>query len=131
MLHDLDQIFGRDSGYVQRATTAAAQWSLLVSPSPFATQAIRSAFRYHGEVLETGYPRNDVFHRPDRDELTRRVRHRLGIRDGQRVVLYAPTFRDDQAVGNRFAFTLPFDLARFHEAMGDDVVLLLRMHVLV
>jgi CDP-glycerol glycerophosphotransferase len=131
MLHDLDQVFGRDSGYVGRATTAAAQWSLLVSPSPFATKAISSAFHYHGKVLEAGYPRNDLFYRSDRDELARRVRRRLGIRDDQRVVLYAPTFRDDQTVGNRFWFSLPFDLARFHERMGDDVVLLLRMHVLV
>ena len=131
MLHDLETIHGRDGGYVGRASAAARQWSLLVSPSPYATQTIRSAFRYEGSVLEQGYPRNDVFYREDRDAVGARVRRRLGIPADKRVVLYAPTFRDDQAVANRFAFTLPFDLARFHEALGEDVVLLLRMHVLV
>jgi len=131
MLHDLETIHGRDGGYVGRASAAARQWSLLVSPSPYATQTIRSAFRYEGSVLEQGYPRNDVFYGEDRDAVGARVRRRLGIPADKKVVLYAPTFRDDQAVANRFAFTLPFDLTRFHEALGEDVVLLLRMHVLV
>ncbi len=69
MLHDLDVIVGRDEGYVDRVTTAAQQWSLLASPSPWATDRMRSAFRYQGPVVEVGYPRNDVFFRPDRDEV--------------------------------------------------------------
>jgi CDP-glycerol glycerophosphotransferase len=131
MLHDLETIHGRDSGYADRVTQAARQWSVLASPSPYATAVMRSAFRYEGPVIEQGYPRNDVFFRPDAEAVAAYVRRRLGIPVGKTVVLYAPTFRDDQAVGNRFAFTLPFDLARFREAMGEDVVLLLRMHVLV
>jgi CDP-glycerol glycerophosphotransferase len=47
-------------------------------------------------------------------------------------VLYAPTFRDDQAQGtNRFTFRLPFDLHRVTAALGADTVLLLRMHIVV
>jgi CDP-glycerol glycerophosphotransferase len=131
MLHDLDTIHGRDSGYEDRVTKAAQQWSVLASPSPFATDVMRSAFHYDGQVIELGYPRNDVFFRTDATAVAAGVRRRLGIPADKKVVLYAPTFRDNQGVGNRFSFTLPFDLARFHEVMGDDVVLLLRMHVLV
>lgn len=132
MLHDLDEVHGRDSGYVDRATAAARQWSVLVSPSPFATAVMRSAFRYEGEVLEQGYPRNDLFHREDRDELAARVRRRLGVPQDAKVVLYAPTFRDDQvSASGRFTFELPFDLETLCAGLGDDTVLLLRMHVLV
>jgi CDP-glycerol glycerophosphotransferase len=132
MLHDLDVVHGRDAGYLQRVTDASAQWTLLTSPSPFATDALRSAFRYQGEVLEAGYPRNDVFFSPDRDAVAAAVRRRLGIAADKTVVLYAPTFRDDQSLGgSSFAFTLPFDLDRLHERLGDDVVIVLRMHVLV
>jgi CDP-glycerol glycerophosphotransferase len=131
MLHDLDEVHGRDEGYVKRVSSSVRQWSALLSPSPFATSALRSAFRYDGPVLETGYPRNDVLVRPERDELARRVRHRLSIGDDKTVVLYAPTFRDDQKSGDRFTFSLPLDLERFAERFGDDHVLLLRMHVLV
>ena len=132
MLHDLEIVHGRDPGYLDRVTAASEQWTTLASPSPFATKALRSAFRYTGEVLELGYPRNDVFFGDQRDEVAATVRRRLGIAADKKVVLYAPTFRDDQSIdGSRFSFTLPFDLERLHERLGDDVVVLLRMHLLV
>jgi len=131
MLHDLPEIHGRDAGYVERATRGAEQWSVLVSPNEYTSERMRSAFRYRGEILEVGYPRNDVLHRSDRDQVAARVRARLGIEPGQRVFLYAPTFRDDQVQGGRFTFELPFDLERLQAELGDDAVLLLRMHVLV
>jgi CDP-glycerol glycerophosphotransferase len=131
MLHDLPEVHGRDAGYVDRASRGARQWSVLVSPNAFTSERMRSAFRYEGDVLEVGYPRNDVLHRQERDQLAARVRGRLGISPEQRVILYAPTFRDDQVQGGRFTFELPFDLDRLHADLGSDTILLLRMHVLV
>ena len=62
----------------------------------------------------------------------KRSRRRIGIRPGQRVLLYAPTFRDDQVTkAGRFTFALPFDLDRMSTALGKNTVILLRMHVLV
>ena len=132
LLHDLDTIVGRDEGYLDRVTTAARQWSLLASPSPWATDRLRSAFRYEGPVVEVGYPRNDVFFRPDRDDVGASVRRRLGIPEDKTVVLYAPTFRDDQALAaSQFDFRLPLDLETLHTSLGDDVVFLIRQHGLV
>lgn len=131
MLHDLDEVVGRDDGYVERVNRAVGQWTTLLSPSPYATQAFRSAFRYDGDVLETGYPRNDILCLTDTSTLTEQVRQRLQLPEGKRVVLYAPTFRDDARNQRGFSFELPFDLARFAQEMGEDVVLLLRMHVLI
>jgi len=46
------------------------------------------------------------------------------------VILYAPTFRDDQtARPGQFTFQLPLDLQRFCDTFGENTVLLLRMHV--
>jgi CDP-glycerol glycerophosphotransferase len=132
MLHDLDTIVGRDEGYINRVTTAAEQWSLLASPSPWATDRLRSAFRYQGPVVEVGYPRNDIFFRDDQADIGASVRRRLGIPADKTVVLYAPTFRDDQASGSsRFEFRLPLDLDTMHSSLGDDVVFLIRQHGLV
>jgi CDP-glycerol glycerophosphotransferase len=132
MLLDVEEVHGRDEGYVGRMLQAAAQWSVLVSPSPYATRAIAGAYGYTGPALEVGYPRNDPLLADEREELARTVRARVGIRPGQRVVLYAPTFRDDQARGRgRFNFAMPFDIARLAERLGPDTVLLLRMHVVV
>ena len=46
----------------------------------------------------TGYPRNDVLHLEPADlaERTAAVRRAVGVPDGARVVLYAPTWRDDR-----------------------------------
>jgi CDP-glycerol glycerophosphotransferase len=131
MLHDLPEIRGRDPGYLERASIAAQQWSLLVSPNSYTTEVMRTAYRYRGDTLEVGYPRNDVLHGPDRDRLTRRLRSALGLSGARQVVLYAPTFRDDQTTGGRFSFRLPFDLNRLRTELGEDTVLLLRMHGLV
>jgi CDP-glycerol glycerophosphotransferase len=131
MLHDLPEVHGRDAGYVDRATRGAQQWSVLVSPNSYTSEHVASAFRYQGPVLEVGYPRNDVLQSPDRDQVAARVRSRLGLPPDKRVVLYAPTFRDDQLRGGRFSFELPFDLDRLHAALAADTVLLMRMHVLV
>ncbi|HZZ96841.1 MAG TPA: CDP-glycerol glycerophosphotransferase family protein [Jatrophihabitantaceae bacterium] len=130
MLHDLGQVHGRDEGYLGRVTTMVKQWSTLLSPSPFATEALRSAFRYKGEILEAGYPRNDLFNSPDRDQIAARVRRRFNIRDDQRVILYAPTFRDDQpSKPGKFAFNLPLDLQQLYDEFGENTFILLRMHI--
>ena len=70
---------------------------------------MRRAFRYDGEILESGYPRNDVLRSPDAGRIAADVRRRLGLPDGKRVVLYAPTWRDNQYYASgryRFDFRL-------------------------
>ncbi|MGP5227059.1 CDP-glycerol glycerophosphotransferase family protein [Arthrobacter rhombi] len=132
MFLDQENFFGRDSGYKQRVLTASAQWSALLSPSPYATEAMRSSYAYRGPVFELGYPRNDVLLGDEAQSVRSRVRQRLGIAPGTRAILYAPTFRDDQPTkAGRFGFEWPFDPVLFHEKFGDDSVLLVRMHVLV
>ncbi|WP_240691921.1 CDP-glycerol glycerophosphotransferase family protein [Arthrobacter sp. CAU 1506] len=132
MVHDLEQVHGRDEEYMVRVDQAVRQWSVLLSPSPYATNAFRSAFGYRGPVLEEGYPRNDVLALNRGSDAGKVIRERLGIPHGRRVILYAPTFRDDQSSGTgRFGFELPLDLSAFQQRFGADTVLLLRMHVLI
>jgi len=107
----------------------AAEWSYLVSPASYATPLLRRDFGYDGEVLEIGYPRNDVLLSEDADRIRAAVRESLGVRPDQTAVLYAPTFRDymsrddNQAVMPSF-----FDFARAHRRLGDDTVILIRGH---
>ncbi|WP_067803706.1 bifunctional glycosyltransferase/CDP-glycerol:glycerophosphate glycerophosphotransferase [Actinomadura formosensis] len=105
------------------------QWDLLLAQNDFSVPLFRQAFGYEGDVLESGYPRNDALSSPHRDEIAAAVRRRLGIPKGKRVVLYAPTWRDDlhHAIGER-AFRLELDIDRFRAVLGRDQVLLLRTH---
>lgn len=109
-----------------------ARWDALLSPNAISTRNFRHAFRWAGAVHETGYPRNDVLNAPDRDARRARVREQLGIPDGKTAVLYTPTWRDDDALfSDGPDFLLHLDLERFVERLGDDHVLMLRMHYMV
>jgi len=107
----------------------AAEWDFLVSPARYATPLLCREFNYHGEVLEIGYPRNDVLQSPEADEIRRLTRRSLGLEDGQTAVLYAPTFRDYLAKGESKAVMADFfDFEEATRALGDDVVILVRGH---
>src|SRR4051812_20964472 len=104
-------------------------WQYVLSPNHFATPILRRAYQIEGEMLETGYPRVDVLARPDRDALSRGLRERLGIPEGKRTVLYAPTFRDHvQDRRNRYRLEMALDLERLRAAVGEDTVVLFRKH---
>ncbi len=103
-----------------------ARWDHLVSPSPAATTLLRSAFGYRGSVLETGYPRNDQLTGPGAAERRAQARARLGLRKGQRAVLWAPTWRDDDVEDTDVPDGL--DVAALADRLGSDWVVLLRRH---
>ncbi|MDT0275107.1 CDP-glycerol glycerophosphotransferase family protein [Blastococcus goldschmidtiae] len=113
---DDDERLGRD----------VARWDCLLSPNRASTARLRSAFRFGGRVVETGYPRNDVLVAGDRDLRRAAVRARLGLDDGTRAVLYAPTWRDDE----RDALDVPLglDVDSFVAGMGEGCSLLVRTH---
>lgn len=100
-----------------------ALMDLGVSGSRFGTEVYRTAFRYHGEVLQCGMPRNDMLVKGD-PALAAKVRERLGI-VGKKVMLYAPTFRDATAGKAQAA---GFDLAKALAALGEGWVCLVRAH---
>jgi CDP-glycerol glycerophosphotransferase len=118
-----------DPEYHDRLRQESRNWSLLVSANRFSTPILERAMGYTGEILETGYPRNDYLYAPDRDRRAAEIRKRLGIPAGRKVVLYAPTWRDDLAHRRgQFKFSLRIDVADARRRLGADHVLLIRRH---
>ncbi len=104
-------------------------WDLLLTPDPAMDEHYRREYRYGGEILAAGYPRDDALVAPDRDRVRDLTRQRLGVEDGQRVVLYAPTWRDDLATNFRAArMSTAFDVQRAADELGEGYVALLRGH---
>lgn len=123
---DIETVRFARADYKERLRAEVGQWTHLLSPSPWSTPVLRGAFRFEGEVVEAGYPRNDVLHRPEEAEA---VRRRLGLPYGKKVVLYAPTWRDDDfSARGRYRCDLRLDLARMAAELGDEHVFLLRAH---
>lgn len=120
-------------GWLDGADRDVARWDHLLSPNAASTERLRGAFGFRGQVHETGYPRNDVLSSPRRAALREEVRRRLGIPAGTTAVLYAPTWRDDlvlDRIGDSDT-ELRIDLADFAARLGDDHVLLVRLHSIV
>lgn len=106
-------------------------WDYVVSPARYATPLLREAFGVTGEVLEIGYPRNDVLVDAQAPDARARTRAALGIADSQRAVLYAPTYRDNLSTSEFASQMVDFlDTAAFSRAMGPDTVLLVRGHAM-
>jgi CDP-glycerol glycerophosphotransferase len=123
---DIEQPAWTDGArYLRALRREVASWDYLISPNSFSSSVMRGAFRYEGEILETGYPRNDLLFAENRDEVRASARARLGVADSARVVLYAPTWRDNST------FSTELDLAGLCEALGDDYVVLVRAHTAV
>ena len=97
-----------------------ARWDALLAQNPYSAEIFRSAYDMRRPIWQEGYPRNDVFADAARIPLVRRS---LGLPDGARVVLYAPTWRDDRTEMVDYV-----DLASFAGELGDDHVLLVRGH---
>lgn len=132
MLHDIDKVQGRTDDYIERVSQAIENWDYLISPSKYATEAFKSAFKYKGEILEIGYPRNDLFYKENIKELQSNIKTRLNIPKDKKVILYAPTFRDNQTKGiNKFSFEIQMDLKQMKEKLGEEYIILLRMHVVI
>jgi len=119
-------------GRLERLTHDIRRWDALLSPNRASTPLLRGAFGFTGEVAEVGYPRNDVLTGARGEAVRRRLRAELGIGDSTTVVLYTPTWRDDLVLteGGE-GFSLQLDLDELTSRLGEDVVVLLRVHYLV
>ena len=118
-------------GRLEELDRDVKRWDLLLSPNAYATEHLSHAFRWEGEVLETGYPRDDVLSPPRHDARRAEVRERLGIEPDRTVVLYAPTWRDAEGYDASLEVPVRLDLEVFGETLGEDHVLLVRAHNLV
>jgi CDP-glycerol glycerophosphotransferase len=121
-----DSLAARE-GLARLERPTAAGWRYVLSPNRFATPILRSALGVEGELLETGLPRNDVLSGPDAGRRGRELRRRLGVPDGVRTILYAPTYRDHVLDRDeRLRLDSHLDVAALRAALGGEAVILFR-----
>lgn len=119
----------------QKYRTDAEKFSYLLSPSPFATEKFATAWNLietgqTNKILEQGYPRNDRLKTFSPEERVA-IRKQLNI-DKKKVILYAPTWRDNQHTsGEGYTYKTEVDFDVLQDQLGDDYVILFRAHYLV
>jgi CDP-glycerol glycerophosphotransferase (TagB/SpsB family) len=124
----LDKSFGLDEALASRVRIHS-NYDVCLVASQSAAPAYAEAFRQPLERFRSdlGIPRTDVFFGEEHLARTRAaVRERYGLTHGRRVILYAPTFRGDSVTDARATDDL--DLKELQAVLGDDHVLLVRLH---
>ncbi len=109
-------------------------WDYLISPNSYSTEIFRRAFVFDSEFLEFGYPRNDILYlqKEIREQKRKDILTKVGIPLEKKVVLYAPTWRDDEFYGKgKYKFNIKLDLEKMQKRLGDEYVVALRMHYLI
>lgn len=113
--------------YAEMARKDSAKCDLLLSGCEYSTHIFKRAFWYNGEIWQHGTPRNDIlFHGSDR--MRREILDRLGVHAGQRIVLYAPTFRkgNDTAANDHLHYASVMESLR--RRFGGEWTFLVRLH---
>jgi CDP-glycerol glycerophosphotransferase len=101
---------------VKRNNLDAKKFDYFISPSKYATEKFISAFnlkKLNKEkiIIEKGYPRNDKLSNYNNDDIDK-IKNKLNIPKNKKVILYAPTFRDDEhtsGVGYTYKLNINFD----------------------
>lgn len=107
------------------------KYTYMIAPNSFCTRVFQSAFGIEKErLIETGYPRNDILINAD-EQKKQEIRARLGIPEGKKVLLYAPTWRDNSFVAAGYTFELQADFRKWKEMLADEYVLLFKPHYLI
>ena len=127
---DLDDIHAASQDHKKLFYRQSKAWDYLISANRFSTDVFERAFCYPREkIIEIGYPRNDILYSEHAGDIAAEVKAEFGIPKDKRVILYAPTWRDNQFYAKaKYKFTLALDLERMRKEFGKDSVLLLRTH---
>lgn len=113
--------------------TEGALIDFVPSPSPFYTEKFKSAFRLgsQAKVLEMGYPRNDALFTVG-NEKQEEMKKALGIPRDRKVILYAPTWRDNQhTAGTGYTYRLGIDFDKLQKNLEGEAMILFRAHYLI
>lgn len=118
------------AAYVNSAKQDGNICNAILSSSSFFSKILENYFWLNDktEILTFGVPSNDIwFQEENKEKIKSDIIHRYNISENQKIILYAPTFRDSNSAE---AYNL--DIIRVIEAFNQkflsDCVLLLRFH---
>lgn len=132
LVFDMEDVYSASPKYKMTVYNQSRMWDYLISDNRFSTECFKSCFLFPEErILELGYPRNDLLYGDDREDRARAIKEKLGIPLDKKVVLYAPTWRDDDYYGPaQYKFDLPLDLEMM-KGLRDEYYFVLRTHYFI
>ncbi len=111
-----------------RELSGASKLTWVVCSSPSIKKLYAEAFGVsEDKVLPLGAPRSDnFFSEPDIDSLKEKFLSAYPQCKGKKLILYAPTFRDNEADDKALLDSIDTDL--FNKELGEEYAFLIRLH---
>lgn len=133
---DMEELYMSGEGslndYKNKFRSNTKSWDYLISQNPFSTETFRRCFHFDKTMLEIGYPRNDILLNQNNEQNQIRLKKKLGLPLDKKIILYAPTWRDDKFYGGGwYEFTTELDFQQLREVLGKEVFLMVKYHYLV
>ena len=118
---------GKDNGKEKFERRLERHCAAMIAGSRFGADNYRTAFEFQGRVLMDGIPRNDILVRNDPAEAAA-LRAKMGFSANDRLMVFAPTYRDHQASAMRAELDIPRALDILEEITGARWKGILRLH---
>ncbi|MFD2044503.1 CDP-glycerol glycerophosphotransferase family protein [Ornithinibacillus salinisoli] len=132
LVFDMKDIHSADPKYKINFFQQSRRWNYLSSPNAYSSEIFIRAFKYEKELLEFGYPRNDILYRKNNKNDIEKMKNQMNIPSDKKVILYAPTWRDDEYMERgKYSFSLKLDLDRMQKEIGNEYIILLRTHYFI
>lgn len=108
-----------------------ARYNWMISPNAFCTKVFQTSFQINKErLIETGYPRNDfISNATEKDVLSIKKKYDLPL--DKKIVLYAPTWRDNSYVAAGYTFELKANFRKWKEILDEDTIVVFKPHYLI
>ena len=108
-----------------------SRYNYMISPNHFCTKVFQTSFGINRErLIETGYPRNDFITNVTHDEVLQ-LKKKYHLPLDKKILLYAPTWRDNSYVAAGYTFELQADFHHWKEVLGDEYVVVFKPHYLI
>ncbi len=130
-----DNVLNSISEVRKRNDLDAIKFDYFISPSKFCTEKFTSAFnlkKLNNEniFIEKGYPRNDYLFNYKKSDI-KKIKKKLNIPLNKKVILYAPTFRDNQVNENGYTYNVELDFNKLKNEFSEEYVILFRAHYFI
>lgn len=118
--------------YHRSFVEATSKWDYMIAQNEYAAKIFEGAFKLaKDKILTLGYPRNEELTHTNEEEI-RHIKNHLGLPQDKKVILFAPTWRDNHNYKQgEYRGELLFDLEKMFQALSGDYILLIKWHYLI
>ena len=111
--------------------TDVKKYDYFISPNAFSTEKFKSSFKVRQEIIiESGYPRNDYLTDITENEILN-LKNKYNIPLEKKVILYAPTWRDNSFTNKGYIFELKANFNLWKDKLGDEYIVIFKPHYLI